>query len=445
MALTVALMGVACASTPPAAPRADGAPRFPDYPRPDIPASLTVTAAVREQHAAAWQRLQAGDTRRATQAFTAILKQHPGFYPAEAGLGFAYLAVRQYKNAEPRFTAAVTANRRYLPAWIGRSEALLGLGRDDDAIDSLEQVLAIEPGREATRTRLDLLRLRRAQALIDGARRARAAGRLEEAERQLEQALTSSPQSTAILHELVLVELAALHFDEAEAHARRAVQIEPRVGEWHATLGDVLEAQRKYREASASYARAETIEPRPEWRARTLDLREKAEAALLPAEFSRLPSAATITRGETAAFIGIHLEPVITSAPRRVTDVATDIRTHWASTWILPVTRAGVMSIYPNHTFQPGATVRRSDLASIVAALVRLAASGKRADLARWQAARPRMADVPASHVWYSSASLAVAAGAMAVDADGRFHLTRPATGRDLDTAVRRIAEIAGR
>jgi hypothetical protein len=55
------------------------------------------------------------------------------------------------------------------------------------------------------------------------------------------------------------------------------------------------------------------------------------------------------------------------------------------------------------------------------------------------------MVDVPASHVSYTAASLAVAAGAMAVDADARFHLTRPATGRDLDTAVRRIAEIAAR
>lgn len=372
-----------------------------------------------------------------------MLRQAPTFYPAEAGLGFVLLAGRQFRNAEPRFGAVVAANSRYLPAWIGRAEALLGLGQDREAIAALERVLVLDPRRESARTRLEFLKLRATQTLVDGARRARAAGRLAEAERQLEAAVTDSPSSAVLVRELGAVELAAGKVDEAEGHARRAIQLEPREGSHQAFLGDVLEAGRKYRDASTAYARAGALDARPEWRERMLDLREKAEAALLPASFAKVTTAPTVTRGEVAAFIGIHLDTIIEQAPRRVTDVATDIRTHWAANWIVPVTRAGVMTILPNHTFQPAAVVRRADLASIVSALLRIALTSRRADLATWQAARPRFTDLAPTHVAYPVAALAVAAGAMAVDGDGGFAATRAVTGRELDIAVRRVGAIA--
>jgi hypothetical protein len=102
------------------------------------------------------------------------------------------------------------------------------------------------------------------------------------------------------------------------------------------------------------------------------------------------------------------------------------------------------MPVYPNHTFQPGATVTRADLAAAVAQLVRLAAAGH-PDLSRWQAARPRILDVPASSVAYRSIALAIAAGAMSPDDRGDFGPTRPATGPDLEVAVRRIEWLSAR
>jgi hypothetical protein len=142
--------------------------------------------------------------------------------------------------------------------------------------------------------------------------------------------------------------------------------------------------------------------------------------------------------------IGMRLDDLITRAPRRVTAVATDIRNHWASEWILKVTQAGVMEIYPNHTFQPSATLRRSDLARIVSQLLALAATKRPEELARWKAARPRFSDVPPTHVSYASVALAVTSGAMSADND-RFGLTLPATGADLVAAITRIDQIAGR
>jgi tetratricopeptide (TPR) repeat protein len=451
LALLAAMMMAGCAASRPAAVVAmPSVPRFPAFPLPEIPASLTragdpVFEDLRMRHANAWAHLQSGDLRAASRVFGALVKDAPGFYPAQAGLGFVDLANEDYGDAEPRFAAVVGVDGSYLPAWVGRAEALLGLRRDADAIAAMERVLVLDPAREAVRTRLELVRFRLTQSLLGSGQQARAAGRTDEAVTYFERALVQSPQSTMILNELVRTEMTAGHLDQAERHARRAAQIEPREAAWQALIGDVLEARGQLGAAADAYARADMLDPGDEYRARGRELRERAELAALPESFRRLTSAETITRADVAAFIGIHLKDMVARAPVRATSVATDVRTNWAAPWILPVTRAGIMTVYPNHTFQPATVVRRGDLATVMAVLVQLAGAGRKSDLSQWQASRPRFADLPASNVFYPAAALVAAAGVMAPDAAARFSPTRPATGAELDAAVRRIGTLTGR
>ena len=221
---------------------------------------------------------------------------------------------------------------------------------------------------------------------------------------------------------------------------RQAVELEPSEPDWQATLGAVLEAAGKLREAAAAFNRAVAIDPRSEWRDKATSLRTRADLAALPPEFSRIGSAPTVTRGDVAAAIGINLPTLVARAPQRITDIATDVRTHWAAPWILPVTRAGIMSIYPNHTFQPGASVRRTDLATMLVELLRLS---RAPELANWQAARPRFADVPATSGAYRTAAIAVAAGILAPTAEARFEPGRAASGAELMVAIDRIKQLA--
>jgi tetratricopeptide (TPR) repeat protein len=434
----------ACGASRPAPPRVVTAPKFPDYPTPFVPQGLAAPPAVQQRHHEGWQRLQAGDLRGASRDFNEVLQRAPDFYPSHAALGFVELADRDPKGAAPHFAAAVERNDRYLPAWVGRAEALLALGEDAEAIRALERILQLDPQREGVRSRLDLVRFRALPTLIESGRKARSAGRLEEAERQFAQALELSPTSTMILQELSAVALQAGRFADAEAHARTAIKLEPKEAVWHAALGEALEAQGKLREAGAAFASAAAIEPRAKWRKRTADLNARARLAALPPEFAAIASSPSVTRAQTAAFIGIELEDLIARAPRRVTAVATDVRNHWATPWILPVTQAGIMSVFANHTFQPSATIRRSDLAAIGAELVRLALGSRRAELTRLQAARPKFPDVPSTHLSYRSAALAITAGVMTTDPAGRFEPTRPASGADLVEMVRRVQALAG-
>lgn len=444
--LAVGLLTTLTACAPKTAPApAAGTPRFPTYPTPDIPASVRAPREVAERHDVAWRRLQGGDLRGANRDFAALLKQNPTFYPAETGLGFVGLAERDFKDAASRFSSVLAREGKYVPALVGLAEAHIGMNNDGQAIAALERVLAVDPKREAARSRLELLRFRMVQSLIDDGRRARQANRLDAAEQAFEQALAVSPGSTLILRELAQVELQAGRADDAEAHVRQAVKLDAGDPEGHAALGDVLEARGRFRDAAASYRRAVSIDDRPDWRTKVSELSEKADLVALPREFGNLAATASVTRAHVAAYVGIRLGTLIEAAPRRSVAVATDVGRHWASPWILPVTRAGVMNVYSNHTFQPATVVRRGDLAQVAAQLISLAVPGTTKELATWRAARPRFTDLPQSNVFYEAAALSVAAGVMSADSAGNFRSTQPATGADLTKAIARIDQLSSR
>jgi hypothetical protein len=104
-AITVACGVVACASHRP--PPVVMAPKYPEFPKLDVPADLTASPELRRRFEDGWQRLQGGDLRGANTDFSDVLKQSPDFYPAETALGYVALAQKQYKQALSHFSAAV--------------------------------------------------------------------------------------------------------------------------------------------------------------------------------------------------------------------------------------------------------------------------------------------------------------------------------------------------
>lgn len=440
LAVGLLLVLGACASASPR-PGATGTLRYPEFPVADVPASLKVPQEMRDRQALAWQRLQAGDVRAATREFNELLKRSPEFYPAEAGLGFVAMADRQYRQAATRFTAAVARDGRYIPALSGLVQAHVALENYDEAVSAMEKLTALDPKRD--KTQLETLRFRQVQGLIEEGRRARLAKRLDESDSILSRALALSPQSTIILRELAATEIALGRLSEAEAHARRATTLDANDAEAHAALGAVFEAQSRGADAAAAYARAAALDDK--WKAKAESLKAAANTTMAPAELRDLSTAATVTRAQLAALIGTRLESLVAAAPRRAPQIMTDVQGHWAAPWIVPVTQAGVMEVFSNHTFQPGATVRRGDLAVAVSQLIQIALAPRSAQLAQFQAARPSFPDVGASHLYYRAAALAVTAGVMTVDDTGRFLPTRPATGSDAAAAVNRIEQLAKR
>jgi hypothetical protein len=137
---------------------------------------------------------------------------------------------------------------------------------------------------------------------------------------------------------------------------------------------------------------------------------------------------------------------LLPAARRGDAALITDVRNNWAATWILSVTRAGIMEPFANHAFQPRTIVRRTDLALAVArilALPRIAGQNS-ARAKTWESARLKFNDLSPSHLAYPAASMAVASGVMKTAGENTFQPSRAATGAEAIDAMAAIQALAG-
>lgn len=443
--VTAAACAGACAARVPPAPPAVTTPKFPEFLFPAVPPGLGTPAAI-ERHDIGWQWLQAGDLRAAERNFSSALKQSAAMYPAEVGLGYVALARKDLKESLLHFDKAVVANPRYAPALAGRAEVLLATNQREEALVSLEAALAADPSLSSVRSRLEVLRFRSQQDDIAGARKLAESGRLDEARAVYQAAIARSPQSPFLHRELADVERKASNLDAALEHAQRAAELEPDEPRTHLLLGDIFEATGDFARAADELETAARLLPDETLAERIGSLRARAAFAAMPAEYREIGTAPTVTRAQLAALLAVRLEPLLAQARRVNAIVITDTRGIWASPYILAAARSGVMEVYPNHTFQPEALVRRVDLAQAVSRVLELIAARDPQLAASWRGARDRtFPDVGPRHLNFPAASLAVEAGVMATAADGTFQLTRPVTGAEAVAAVDKLQELGDR
>jgi tetratricopeptide (TPR) repeat protein len=442
-ACAIAAVVAGCATkVAPTAP-ASVAPKFPDFVFPAVPAPLDAAPA-RFNHQSGWQWLQAGDLKAADRNFSAALKTTPAFYPSEAGLGYVALARKEAKEAAEHFDRALAAAPAYASALAGRGEALLALGQRDTALVSFEAAVKADPQLSALRSRIEVLRFRGLQEDVDAARKAADAGRLPEARAMYERTIAASPESPFLYRELAIVERREGNLPRALEHAEKAATLNPTEPRNFVTIGEIYEAQAQFDKAMAAYTSAAALEPSDALDAKLDELRAKTAFAAMPAEYRSIETAATVTRAQLAALLGVHLDDVLKRAPRTNAVVITDTRSSWAAPWILSVTRAGLMEVYPNHTFQPSAFVRRSDLAVAASQALTLIAASNPKVASSLRSARGKFPDVPPTHLRYNAASIAVQSGVMSVTGDGTFELSRPITGAEAIAAVNRLEELGG-
>ena len=434
---------VGCATHRATAVPPSGAPHFPDYVFPTIPGQMAAPA-IGALHELGWQWLQAGDPKAAERNFTAALRQSPGFYPSEAGLGYAALARKDNKEAEAHFAKALTANPTYAPALAGRGEALLTLGQRDQALSSFEAAVKADPQLSPLRSRIEVLRFRGLQDDVDAARKAAEAGKLQDAQAMYERTISASPESPFLYRELAIVERREGNLPAALTHAQKAATLNPTEPRNFVTIGEIYEAQSEFGKAVDAYATAVALEPNDAIESKIDDLRARAAFASMPEEYRTIETSPTVSRAQLAALIGVRLDDLLKRAPRSNSIVITDTRGSWAAPWILSTARAGLMEVYPNHTFQPNAVVRRGELAQAAWKALSLIATNNPKLAASLRAARGRFPDVPPGHFSYPAASAVVEAGVMTATQDGSFQLSRPATGQEAVNAVGKLLELSG-
>jgi tetratricopeptide (TPR) repeat protein len=436
-ALVALTLAVAC-TPPPAVVTTPVAPQHPDFLFPATPEG-TPKATV-DRLARGWRLLQANDLAAADREFAALLSANRDFAPARAAAGYTALAQKRASDAVAQFDAASPAGTPYAPALVGRGLAQLALTREEDALASFEAALAVDAAVPELAERVATLRVRVVQDRIGRAERAAAAERWDEARTAYRAAIEASPDAAFLYRDLAAVERRAGRPETALELARAALVYDADDARAHIIIGDVLAERRELDEALAAYRKAAAIEPSPALESTIARVRERAREAALPSQYRAIPDRPQARRGELAALLGVRLAAPLQRAPQRQV-VVTDVRGHWAESWIQSVARSGAMEVYPNYTFQPDALLQRLGLADAVSRA--LGVLRPAATVAGWDATALAVSDVPADHLAYPAVRRAVASGVLRLEG-GAFQLLRPVTGAEVVDVVSRLSAMAG-
>src|SRR5207249_1749904 len=136
---------------------------------------------------------------------------------------------------------ALSESPSYVPALVGKGQALLGMQREDEALLVFQAALVADPSLADVRRRVDVLRFRGLQDVIERARAAAGSNRLDEARLGYQAALAASPDSAFLHRELGLVERRRGDAQAAMAEFRRASELDASDAASLVQIGDILE------------------------------------------------------------------------------------------------------------------------------------------------------------------------------------------------------------
>jgi hypothetical protein len=167
------------------------------------------------------------------------------------------------------------------------------------------------------------------------------------------------------------------------------------------------------------------------------EMQRELEREILPPEYLEISLSDRVTREQLAALLFIRFRPFIEDAGQDKQSIATDIADSWAREFIRQTVAAGILDVFPNHTFRPETPIRRGDLAAALTAVLDLAGTELEDD----SLAELTINDVSSQNLNYRSVALVVALGLIPLDEQGRFEPLGFVSGREAVDAVEALAK----
>jgi len=396
-----------------------------------VPGQLSPAEAQRIEKA--WRRILGGDALAAQRDMEKLLARSPGLVPAETTLAYARLRAGRLDEAARSFEGVMSRQADYLPALVGAAATASRRGDAEGALRLYRRALLAEPSNAFLRQRVAELRVQVTERRVAAARAAQEAGRSEEAVATYRQALESAPEVAGLRLELANLLVAAGDVEGAVG-VLKADPTEDR--QVLLRLADVDMQRRDYPGALEAYRRMLARDPHDdEAQRRSRDAREAIELEQMPEEYRRISTAPAITRADLAALVAVKVT-ALARVPAGEPQVAVDISGSWARGHIIKALAYDIMTVYPNHTFQPAATARRGDAARAVQRIL---------DLLKWPAGLgPNPTDMSRSNVYYYPATRVVAAGLMDLTPAGGFEAWRPVSGPEAVAVIEELVRLVG-
>jgi tetratricopeptide (TPR) repeat protein len=406
-------------------------PEGEDYVYP-APAVGEVSPRERRDLEKAWRRVLAGDGR-AVRDYQKILSRRPDLVAAETGLAFAQLRGGQVEAAAAAFDVTLAEQPDYVPALVGAGSTAFRRGDPDQALRLYQRALDRAPNDPVVRKRAASLKLQVTDRHMAAAEVALGSGDEETAAREYRSALDVAPEVAGMRLALADLQLARGDSREAVATLRADPSGDRQV---KLRLGAVLVGQGEYEDARTLYLEMLARDPsdaevRQGWRT----AQEGLDFQSQPEPYRHIASASRARRADLAALLAVNVTP-LGRLPRSEPRLAVDISSSWAREHITTIIGLGVMDVYPNHTFQPRATVRRGDLARAVSRVLTRLGGRTRAG--------PAPTDMRPSHLDHAAVVTVVGAGLMRLGPAGEFEPWRPVSGREAVDVVGALARLVG-
>jgi len=384
---------------------------------PTAPASLS--SEDRATFEQGWQALLTGDLETSARLLEGLGRQHRDNPSLDAAIGYLELRMGNRQTAENRFVVALEKEPKMSAAQVGWFLTALAVDHEEAAFERLRLLSRDHPGDPLVTEYMPTLQLKLAETKLQEARSLRHDKKYREAADVYRQALKIAPEASGLAVEVAEVELAAGEPRLAAEHAAQAIALEPRNIEAYRLRGDALREMGDLELALENYRQAMLRSPDDNSLAALYQQTKRAfDRESLPSQYFSIAESPKLSREQLAALLFVKLRPAFGDAPGGASVIATDIGDSWARQFIREVVAAGILQVYPNHTFQPRALVTRGDLAVALSGAVGALAPGAFPT----ETPQVAIADVFPSNLNYGPVALAISLGFLSLDSSGRFN-----------------------
>lgn len=390
----------------------------------------------------AWSDLRAGNVVSAESKLKKIVRQAEWERPGRVALGYIALLRGDRPRAGAVFRDVLEGQPANISAMVGLAQVQEAEGNPEGAHELYVKVLAVEPTHSFAQIRKDITRLEATDKLVRKATDAAAEEKNQEAVGLLERAVSLSPDRAPIYLQLGELYLKLSDYPHAITNLQQAADMDPHEATLRSRLADALYMNENLEQAQALYRDLARENPlNSDYVVRLRLVEDAIKWKSVPKEFREIPSARLLTREALAALIALKIPEAIEESSGEA-EIAIDIG-GWSREYVVQVTRAGVMDIFPGHMFAPREAVKRGEAAVVSARIIEIFRK-KFPGLRSSQHVFP-VRDVGPHHVYYAPVQTCLLYGLLRLDEKGDFNPASALSGEEGVRLIDSLTHLIGR